>query len=85
MCDPHQKDRFICPSTQVFGTASIIWGVIGPQRQFSQGQVYYGLIFFFLIGAITPAIPYFLTKRYPNSFVKYINFPIIYSTSIMTQ
>ena len=24
MCDPKQKDGFICPSTEVFGTASII-------------------------------------------------------------
>jgi OPT family oligopeptide transporter len=31
---------FICPSTTVFGTASIIWGVIGPQRQFASGQIY---------------------------------------------
>lgn len=79
MCTPHQPDHFICPSTEVFGTASIIWGVIGPARQFSKGQVYYGLVFFFLIGAITPVVPYLLTKRYPNSFVKYINFPVIYS------
>ena len=40
MCDADQADGFICPSTQVFGTASIIWGVIGPARQFSQGQIY---------------------------------------------
>jgi OPT family oligopeptide transporter len=43
MCIAGQKDGFICPSTEVFGTASIIWGVIGPARQFSQGQVYYGM------------------------------------------
>ena len=24
ICQPHQKDGFICPSTEVFGTASII-------------------------------------------------------------
>ncbi|TFY50826.1 hypothetical protein EVG20_g11306, partial [Dentipellis fragilis] len=29
------------PSTEVFGTASIIWGVIGPGLQFSKGQTYY--------------------------------------------
>ena len=40
MCTPDQKDHFICPSTEVFGTASIIWGVIGPARQFSKGQIY---------------------------------------------
>ena len=45
ICSPTQKDGFICPSTEVFGTASIIWGVIGPARQFSKGQVYYGKSF----------------------------------------
>lgn len=42
MCDQDQPDGFICPSTTVFGTASIIWGVIGPRRIFSQGTTYYG-------------------------------------------
>ncbi|KAH0590027.1 hypothetical protein H2248_000205 [Termitomyces sp. 'cryptogamus'] len=43
MCSPTQKDGFICPNTQVFGTASIIVCVIGPGLQFSKGQTYYGL------------------------------------------
>ncbi|KAG6336208.1 hypothetical protein ID866_2885 [Astraeus odoratus] len=47
MCSPEQKNGFICPSTEVFGTASFIWGVIGPQRMFSKGQVYYGKSTFF--------------------------------------
>jgi len=79
MCDPHQRDGFICPSTEVFGTASIIWGVIGPGLQFSKGQTYYPLVFFFLIGAVTPVIPWLLNKRYPNSLVKYVNFPVIFN------
>ncbi|KAI0779970.1 OPT oligopeptide transporter [Fomes fomentarius] len=79
MCDPDQPNGFICPSTQVFGTASIIWGVIGPARQFSQGQVYYGLVFFFLIGALLPVFGYLITLKWPNSFFKYINFPVILS------
>jgi len=79
MCDPHQPDGFICPSTQVFGTASIIWGVIGPGLQFSKGQTYYGLVFFFLAGAVAPAIPYLISKKYPNSFIKYVNFPVIFN------
>ena len=56
MCSPSQPNSFIvshvatfqcsdlklrqCPQTEVFGTASIIWGVIGPSRQFSKGQIY---------------------------------------------
>jgi OPT family small oligopeptide transporter len=79
MCDPHQKDGFICPSTEVFGTASIIWGVIGPGLQFSKGQTYYPLVFFFLIGTICPIIPWALSKRYKSNILKYINFPVIFN------
>jgi OPT family small oligopeptide transporter len=79
MCTEHQPDGFSCPSTEVFGTASIIWGVIGPALQFSKGQIYYGLSFFFLIGAVAPVIPWLVSRKYPNSFVKYINFPVIFN------
>ena len=40
ICSSGQKDGFTCPGLEVFGTASIVWGVIGPARQFSQGQIY---------------------------------------------
>ncbi|RDB22006.1 Sexual differentiation process protein isp4 [Hypsizygus marmoreus] len=79
MCDPHQRDGFICPGTEVFGTASIIWGVIGPARQFSKGQIYYALTFFFLVGFITPVIAYVSSKKFPNSWLRYLNFPVIFS------
>ncbi|PPR03986.1 hypothetical protein CVT24_008305 [Panaeolus cyanescens] len=79
MCTEKQPSGFICPSTEVFGTASIIWGVIGPARQFSKGQVYYALSFFFLVGFICPVISYLLNKKYPNSWMRYVNFPVIFS------
>jgi OPT family oligopeptide transporter len=79
MCSTNQPDGFICPSTEVFGTASIVWGVIGPALQFSKGQLYYGLVFFFLFGTIAPIIPWAITRKYPNSFFKFINFPVILS------
>ncbi|KAF9466766.1 OPT oligopeptide transporter [Collybia nuda] len=79
ICDPHQKNGFICPSTEVFGTASIIWGVIGPARQFSKGQVYYALTFFFLVGFACPLIAYLISLKYPNSWIRYVNFPVIFS------
>jgi OPT family oligopeptide transporter len=72
MCSPTQKDGFICPSTETFGTASIIWGVIGPKRQFSSGQVYSALVWFFLIGAILPVITWVATQKWPNSFMRYV-------------
>ncbi|KAJ8518259.1 hypothetical protein ONZ45_g4645 [Pleurotus djamor] len=79
MCSRRQPSGFICPSTETFHTASVVWGVIGPARQFSQGQIYYGLVYFFLGGAICPAIVYFYTRKYPNSFIRNLNFPVIFS------
>jgi OPT family small oligopeptide transporter len=79
MCERSQKDGFICPSTTVFGTASIIWGVIGPARQFSHGQIYYALTFFFLIGFLCPLIAWLCTLKWPNSWLRYLNFPVIFS------
>ncbi|KJA17684.1 hypothetical protein HYPSUDRAFT_170303 [Hypholoma sublateritium FD-334 SS-4] len=82
LCQPTNKNNviihssFICASTQVFSTASIIWGVIGPGQQFTKGQVYY---FFFLIGAACPVFLWFFTRRYPNTLLNYLNFPLVFS------
>lgn len=74
MCSLTQKDKFICPSTQVFGTASIIWGVIGPQRQFSSGQIYHALVWFFLIGVLCPLGAWLVSLRWPHSYIRYIKY-----------
>ncbi|KAF8267594.1 OPT oligopeptide transporter [Lactarius quietus] len=80
ICSLTQKDGFICPPTTVFGNASIIWGVIGPQRIFSHGQLYYGLVFFFLIGAVLPILQWALHKRFKIGLLGYLNFPVIFSS-----
>ena len=79
LCTPHQKNHYTCPNGRVFFNASIIWGVIGPQRQFSHGQIYYGLLFFFIVGAATPVIQWLILKKWPNSPIKWINFPVFFS------
>jgi OPT family oligopeptide transporter len=33
-CHKHQPNGFVCPSTNTFATASLIWGGIGPRRLF---------------------------------------------------
>ncbi|KAH7925661.1 small oligopeptide transporter [Leucogyrophana mollusca] len=73
MCSQTQKDGFTCPSTAVFGSASIIWGCSFPAANCTT------LLFFFLIGAVAPIIPWLVMKRYPNSFMRYINFPLIFN------
>ncbi|OAX33999.1 small oligopeptide transporter [Rhizopogon vinicolor AM-OR11-026] len=62
LCVPDQKDGFTCPNTEVFGTASIIWA----------------LLLFFIIGAICPVIAWLAMKRYPDSFIRYVN-PVIFN------
>ena len=73
-CLENQKNGFICPNTQVFGTASIIWGVIGPRLQFSPGQIYHPLLYFFLLGAIAPIIPWAIARKRPGSVFKYVKY-----------
>ncbi|TFY70179.1 hypothetical protein EVG20_g2824 [Dentipellis fragilis] len=79
ICEPTQKDHFVCANAETFYVASIVFGVIGPQRQFSSGQVYHGLTWFFLVGAVAPIIGWAINKRWPSSFFRYINVPVILS------
>ena len=81
MCQTDQPDGFTCPTTRVFGTASIMWGVIGPARQFSKGQIYHGLIYFFPIGFLCPLVQYFVQLKCSNRFLRYVNFPVIFSST----
>ncbi|RDB27278.1 Sexual differentiation process protein isp4 [Hypsizygus marmoreus] len=94
MCSPDQRDGFICPSTEVFGTASIIVSVVSYLISAGRNQIYSGvslalvssslkgrhitLVFFFLVGAVAPIVPWLLSKKYPNSLLKYIN-PVIFN------
>ncbi|KAI6137244.1 OPT oligopeptide transporter protein-domain-containing protein [Pisolithus sp. B1] len=102
MCSQDQKDGFTCPYTEVFGTASIIWGVVGPALQFSSGQRYHcnsfllydtmrrkrpdrflALLYFFVVGAIAPVIPWLLMKRWPHSSLRYVNPVFFNGTSLI--
>ncbi|KAI0248083.1 OPT oligopeptide transporter, partial [Lactifluus subvellereus] len=77
ICEQHQSDHFTCANTEVFFVASVVWGVIGPGRQFHQGQIYHGLTYFFLIGALAPLAGWLINKRWPASFFKYVNVPVV--------
>ncbi|KAJ6617590.1 OPT oligopeptide transporter [Mycena sp. CBHHK59/15] len=72
VCATMQKDNFTCSFTQVFGTASVIWGLIGPGLFISKDQVYFALIFFFIIGAVCPILLWLITRRRPNTILNYL-------------
>lgn len=82
ICAHDNIQHFTCPNGRVFFNASIIWGLVGPQRIFSSGQIYNGMLYFFLAGALGPPIVYFLTRAFPRvKFLRYINVPLIFGGS----
>lgn len=81
VCTPTQPEHFTCPGGRVFFSASVIWGLIGPARMFSPGQIYSGLFSFFVLGAVTPVVIFYSAKRWPKSGLKYLMAPLIFGGS----
>ncbi|PWY74905.1 small oligopeptide transporter [Aspergillus eucalypticola CBS 122712] len=78
VCSETQADNYTCPNGRVFYQASVIWGLIGPQRIFSPGQLYSGLMWFWLAGAILPVVIYIGARMYPKSQIRFLNAPLIF-------
>ncbi|EEQ37471.1 putative sexual differentiation process protein [Clavispora lusitaniae] len=78
LCDQHQKNHYSCPNGRVFFNASIIWGVIGPERVFGDGAVYHKILFFFLLGFL-PVVNWLILKKWPNSKIRWLNWPVFFS------
>ncbi|KKY23899.1 putative oligopeptide transporter [Phaeomoniella chlamydospora] len=81
LCESTNTQRFTCNGAKVVYSASLIWGTIGPQRMFQSGQVYSGIMYFFIIGPVVTVLAYMLYRRYPNSWVRYINVPIFFNAA----
>jgi OPT family small oligopeptide transporter len=77
VCTDDQPQQFNCRAQSVFFSAALIWGAIGPSRIFSAGHLYYGTLSGFIIGVVLPIPGWFLARKYPNRWYKYINWPII--------
>lgn len=78
VCTPTQPEHFSCPGGKVFFSASVIWGLIGPARIFSPGQIYSSLFLFFILGAVTPVVIYLLARRRPKSWLRFLMAPLIF-------
>lgn len=81
VCSDTQANSYTCANAKVFYTASVIWGAIGPKRMFSGDATYHKLQYFWLVGAVTPVITWFLARRYPKSLWRYVNMPLIFGGS----
>ncbi|KAF8632564.1 hypothetical protein AX15_001774 [Amanita polypyramis BW_CC] len=77
ICTHQQANGFICAPATTFAQATFIWGGIGPRRIFSPGAPYSPLLWGFLVGGILPIPFYFLAKRFPLSFWRYVNIPVM--------
>lgn len=79
ICSPDQGASFTCSPAQVFFNASVIWGVIGPQRQLSLGQLYNKTLYFFLVGGLLPLLTWLFIKKYPKSPIRHLHWPIFFN------
>ncbi|KAF8141153.1 OPT oligopeptide transporter protein-domain-containing protein [Boletus edulis] len=77
ICQPNQPSDLTCPHNAVYFTASAVWGLIGPTRQFGPHSLYQPELYAIIVGAFLP-LPFWLwQRRYPNSWVKFVSTPVI--------
>jgi len=77
ICTPDQPHKLICPANEVFFTASAVWGLIGPVRQFGNAGVYHPELYALAIGAVLPIPFWWWQRKWPKSIVKYVNIPVL--------
>lgn len=74
----HPDSPWTCPKFRVTFDASVIWGLIGPQRLFCPGGLYRNLVWLFLIGALLPVPIWVLSKIFPEKkWIPLINIPVV--------
>ena len=85
ICNPDllpEGSPWTCPGSDVFYNASIIWGVVGPLRMFTDKGVYPEQNWWFLIGFLAPIPMWFLERKFPeNKWIKLIHVPLILSAT----
>ena len=81
ICTPDQPQRLVCPVVPVFFTSSVVWGAIGPVRQFGSGVLYHPVLYAMIFGALIP-IPFWIwAKRRPKSIASKIFTPVWFANS----
>jgi len=78
-----KSEIFSCPGISTFYSASVIWGVISPNRMFGPSSIYNSINYFFLLGFLLPLPFYYLKKRYPGTWVEQIHVPVMLASTGM--
>lgn len=69
---------------RVFYDASVIWGLVGPQRIFGNLGHYSKINFFFAAGAVAPLAIWLAQKAFPKQkWISLINMPVILGATSM--
>ncbi|KAG2694187.1 hypothetical protein I3843_08G125000 [Carya illinoinensis] len=72
-----------CPSDHVFYDASVIWGLIGPQRIFGDLGQYALINWFFVAGAIAPVLVWLAHKAFPHiHWIRLITMPVLLGATV---
>ncbi|KAK4430338.1 Oligopeptide transporter 7 [Sesamum alatum] len=67
-----------CPGDHVFYDASVIWGLIGPERIFGDLGYYSAINWSFLVGAVAPVLVWLAHKAFPNKqWIRLITVPVL--------
>ncbi|KAG0346564.1 hypothetical protein BG004_001403, partial [Podila humilis] len=82
VCTDLNKD-FKCPHARTFYSASVIWGVIAPEKMFGATSIYNAINYFFIIGFLLPIPFYYLKKFWPNSALEFIHIPVLLAATGM--
>ncbi|KAH9963637.1 oligopeptide transporter [Russula dissimulans] len=77
ICTPNQSSHLTCPQNKVFFTASAIWGLIGPSRQFGPGSIYHPQMYAIIVRALLLLPFWIMERRRPDSWAKYVRTPVM--------
>ncbi|KAI0254429.1 OPT oligopeptide transporter protein-domain-containing protein [Lactifluus subvellereus] len=77
ICSPDQSSHLTCPHNKVFFTASAVWGLIGPSRQFGPKSTYNPQLYAIIVGAFLPLPFWIMQRRRPDSWAKFVSTPIV--------
>ncbi|CAG8536895.1 13939_t:CDS:10 [Dentiscutata erythropus] len=75
---PDPSGQWTGLKSEIFNTASIVWGLIGPERTFGSSSIYNLLLWGFLIGGFLPIPFYLLHRKFPNAKFNFVNIPVIF-------
>ncbi|ORY24685.1 OPT oligopeptide transporter protein-domain-containing protein [Naematelia encephala] len=82
ICSSTQKHLLTCASTKVFFTSTVVWGLIGPERLFSRGAMFYPQTYAALAGALLPIPLWLWVRRWPRSIFRNVNLPVIFNGAL---